>query len=114
MRAFCSTNQLSSMVLDWPMFAMILKYLTDVQYFAIVRTMKPCTTGQAARAAKISRATLQFWISSGKIAAPAVQPIEGRAVRLWKASDIQKLRAVKIAIYRKGRGRKPKKKGSGR
>ncbi len=76
--------------------------------------MKPCTTGQAARAVKISRATLQFWISSGKIAAPAVQLVEGRAVRLWKAADIEELRTVKAMIYRKGRGRKAKRKGSAR
>lgn len=73
--------------------------------------MKVRTTEQAARAVKISRATLQFWVGSGKIAAPAVQLIEGKAVRLWNASDIQKLRAVKTAIYRKGRGRKAKRKG---
>ncbi len=76
--------------------------------------MKPRTTKDAARAAKISRATLQFWISSGKIAAPAVQLVEGRAVRLWKAADIERLRTVKAAIYRKGRGRKAKRKGGRR
>jgi len=73
--------------------------------------MRELTTAKAARAAKISRATLQFWIASGKIDAPRVQLVEGKAVRLWKASDVKRLRAVKATIYRKGRGRKAKRRG---
>ena len=70
--------------------------------------MKACTTGQAARAAGVSRATLQWWIKGGKIRAPKTRLISGRAVRLWTSSDLNRLRAVKVAIYRRGRGRKAK------
>jgi hypothetical protein len=90
------------------MRTILLKYLTAVQPFAIVPTMKSCTTEEAARAAGISRATLQAWIASRQIKAPDVQLVEGKAVRLWNADDLDRLRAVKGDIYRKGRGRKAK------
>jgi hypothetical protein len=64
------------------------------------------TTREAARAAKISRATLQSWIASKKIVAPSVRLIKGKAVRVWNASDIKKLRAAKSAIYGQGKGKK--------
>jgi hypothetical protein len=70
--------------------------------------MKTFTTEKAADAAGISRATVQVWIAANKLAAPAVQLVEGKAVRLWNADDIKKLIALKAEIYRKGRGRKPK------
>ena len=75
--------------------------------------MKPCTTEQAARAAGISRATLQFWIAEGKLKAPDVQLVDGKAVRLWGSADLARLKAVKTEIYRKGRGRKPGRKKKG-
>jgi Helix-turn-helix domain len=71
--------------------------------------MKPCTTEQAARAVKISRATLQAWIASGKIEPPGVQLVGGKAVRLWKAAELDRLRTLKAVLY--GRGRGPKLKG---
>ena len=86
--------------------------MTGVQHFEIVRRVKPRTTEQAARAVKISRATLQFWIASHKIEAPGVQLIDGRAVRLWSAVDLSRLRGVKAEIFGKGRtGRPPRVKG---
>ena len=42
--------------------------------------MKARTTEQAARAAKISRASLQEWIRLGKIAAPPVQLVKGMRI----------------------------------
>jgi|GEM_PF-3549968 len=73
--------------------------------------MKSCTTEEAARAVGISRATLQAWIASGKLKAPDVQLVAGKAVRLWNQEDLARLRAVKGEIYRKGRGRKAKRRG---
>jgi len=73
--------------------------------------MKSYTTEEAARAAGISRATLQAWIAAGKIKAPDVQLVAGKAVRLWNAGDLARLDAVKAQIYRKGRGRKAKRRG---
>jgi excisionase family DNA binding protein len=70
--------------------------------------MKSYTTEEAAEAVGISRATLQAWIASGQFKAPEVLLVEGKAVRLWNADDLGKLSSVKAKIYRKGRGRKPK------
>jgi len=62
-------------------------------------------TGQAAEAAGITRATLQEWIRKGVVEAPKLTIRNGRAVRLWTASDIAKLKAVEVPI---GRPRKAK------
>jgi len=66
------------------------------------------TTGQAAEAAGIHLATLQRWIAEGKVDAPAPTLIGAVGYRLWSSKDLQKLKRVKAAIYRKGRGRKRK------
>jgi hypothetical protein len=57
--------------------------------------MKHRSTEQAARAAKISRATLQWWIATGKIQAPEVRLVRGRAVRLWSDTDLARLKAFR-------------------
>jgi predicted site-specific integrase-resolvase len=63
-------------------------------------------TQQAAAAAGISLMTLQRWIAARKVKAPELIIRNGRAVRLWNRDDLARLREVKKAIYRKGRGRK--------
>jgi len=65
-------------------------------------------TEMAAETVGIDRATLQRWIRTGMIKAPKPVLRNGRGVRLWSPADIERLRAVKGQIYRKGRGRKPK------
>ena len=56
----------------------------------------------------VSRATLQVWIKGEKVRAPKTRLIGGKAIRLWTSADLNRLRAVKREIYRKGRGRKAK------
>jgi len=73
-------------------------------------SLKTCTTQQAAKAVGITRATLQAWISKGKLKAPRTRLVDGHAVRLWTDSDIARLRVVKGRIYRKEMGRPKKKK----
>ena len=68
------------------------------------------TTRQAARKVGISLVTLQRWVSARKVKAPKLSVSRGRAVRLWAQGDLARLRRVKESIYRKGRGRKKKKK----
>jgi DNA-binding transcriptional MerR regulator len=58
------------------------------------------TTVEVAKREDVPRATLQFWISSGKIAAPEVQLIAGKAVRLWSETDIGKVRKLKGSLKR--------------
>ena len=64
------------------------------------------TTQEAADAAGITRATLQDWIKKRKFAAPDVQRLGNVGVRLWTASDIARLKAVKKEIYQEKRPRK--------
>jgi excisionase family DNA binding protein len=67
------------------------------------------TTAEAAKAVGIARHTLQGWIRTGRVKAPNAQIREGRAVRLWSDADVNRLAQVKASTYRKGRGRKKRK-----
>jgi predicted site-specific integrase-resolvase len=69
---------------------------------------KRLTTAGAAQKAGIARHTLQRWIRIGRVRAPKPVVREGRAVRLWSPADVDRLRKVKTATYRRGRGRKKK------
>jgi excisionase family DNA binding protein len=71
---------------------------------------KTYTTGQAAKAVGITRATLQAWIAKGKLKVPSTEVVNGHAVRLWSESDVSRLRQAKREIYRKEMGRPPKSK----
>ena len=69
--------------------------------------MKPSfSTRYAAKAVGISLMTLQRWIADGDIRPPALRIVNGRATRLWKADDLERLRQTKEKIYCRGRGRK--------
>jgi DNA-binding transcriptional MerR regulator len=59
--------------------------------------MKPkhFTTVEVAAAAGIPRATLQHWIKTRKITAPAVRLIGGRAVRMWTEAQTERIRQLK-------------------
>jgi predicted site-specific integrase-resolvase len=67
------------------------------------------TTAEAAKEVGIARHTLQGWIRTGRVKAPNAQIREGRAVRLWSDADVNRLAQVKVSTYRKGRGRKKRK-----
>src|SRR6266571_2234804 len=60
--------------------------------------MKSVTTRIAAKAAGISRATLQVWIANGTVRAPKLRIVDGVAVRVWSNVDLARLRAVKLAF----------------
>ena len=70
---------------------------------------KLLTTREVAEAAGIGRVTLQRWIRAGKIRAPKARLQNGVGVRLWSVADLARLRRAKETIYRRGRGRKSKK-----
>jgi excisionase family DNA binding protein len=74
--------------------------------------MSPRTysTGEAAEAVGISRATLQAWIANRKIAAPKSTKLGKVTVRIWTASDLARLRKAKESVYWKGQGRPRKRK----
>jgi predicted site-specific integrase-resolvase len=69
--------------------------------------MQLFTTAQAATKAKITRVTLQNWIAAGHVIAPPVQLVNGRAMRVWSESDVEKIKAFRGTLRP---GRVPKKK----
>jgi excisionase family DNA binding protein len=70
---------------------------------------KVYTTVQVAKAANVPRATLQFWIASGKISAPRVRLIGGKAVRLWTEADVERVRKLKGTLRSGPKANKKKK-----
>jgi excisionase family DNA binding protein len=66
------------------------------------------TTGEAAAAVGITRATVQAWIAARKIRAPRSTVLGKVTVRMWSKADVRDLRLAKEKLYRKGRGRKAK------
>jgi excisionase family DNA binding protein len=66
------------------------------------------TTAEAAKRAGIHQVTPQKWIAAGKLKAAKPNLIGAVGYRLWSAKDVAALLKVKLAIYRKGRGRKKK------
>jgi excisionase family DNA binding protein len=64
------------------------------------------TTQEAADAAGITRATLQDWIKKRKFAAPKLQRLGNVGARLWKASDVARLKKIKLEIYQEKRPKK--------
>jgi excisionase family DNA binding protein len=64
------------------------------------------TTGEAARAAGISRQTLQTWLARGKVKGPKIIG----ATRIWSELEVAQLRS--IDHQSKGRKRKSTKKVS--
>ena len=66
---------------------------------------KTYSTGDAAKAVGITRATLQAWIANGKIEAPEARDFGKVRVRLWSKSDVARLRREKGKIYMKNMGR---------
>ena len=57
-------------------------------------------TGQAAKAVGITRVTLQEWVRRGIVQAPELRIQNGRAVRLWTASEVARLKTVKVPMGR--------------
>jgi hypothetical protein len=56
----------------------------------------------------VNRVTLQRWLIAGRVAEPKKVTTGGVEVRIWTASDVERVRKYKQQNYRKGRGRKPK------
>ncbi len=73
--------------------------------------MATYSTPEAAHRCGIHHITLQRWVSEGRVKAPRLQRVGGVVVRLWSDGDLERVRRYKQENYRKGRGRKPKRKG---
>lgn len=68
------------------------------------------TTQQIADAIGVSKMTILRWLYSGKIREPKRVKMNGTVYRIWNDRDVERVRKYKAKNYRKGRGRKPKKK----
>ena len=68
--------------------------------------MSPRSTREVAALVGIHRATVEEWISKGKIRPPKEVTVGQRIFRIWTDEDIKRLREYKKESYRKGRGRK--------
>ena len=75
-----------------------------------VCTVKPYSTAQVAKVLEIGRQTLHRWIRKNPRLAPRKRTVGGVVVRMWDLSDLARIRKYKDQNYRKGRGRKPKRK----
>jgi len=58
------------------------------------------STVEVADEVGVPRATLQYWIKEGKIAAPRTRLRNGVAVRLWTAADVEKARKLRGTLRR--------------
>ena len=65
--------------------------------------MDTITTEGAAKAAGVSRKSLQNWIKRGWFEAPIVTLRDGRGIRIWTARDIARLRNYAKQHMRKWR-----------
>jgi MerR HTH family regulatory protein len=57
-------------------------------------------TTEAAKAAGVTRATVQEWIRRAIVAAPKLRIRNGRAVRLWTTAEVAKLKSVEVPMGR--------------
>ena len=77
-------------------------------YMLMLVSKRKRKTLEAAKAVGLSLRTLDRWMAEGKVKAPKLIVVHGRAVRLWTQKDIARLRKVKEEIYRRGQGVKKK------
>ena len=70
--------------------------------------MSPYSTREVASKVGIHLATLEEWLSKGKVKPPKTVQVGAKSYRLWRDRDVEKVREYKEKSYRKGRGRKKK------
>jgi excisionase family DNA binding protein len=70
--------------------------------------MTNLSTLEVARIVGIGRSTLERWLAEGKVKAPKMIRFGADEFRHWTLGDVQRLRSYKEKSYRKGRGRKSK------
>jgi hypothetical protein len=70
------------------------------------------TTAEAAKKIGIHQITLQKWIAAGKVKAPKPALIGAVGYRLWTRREVANVVEMKKKVYRKGRGRRRRRKNS--
>jgi hypothetical protein len=74
--------------------------------YAITSRMKYFSTKQVARMVAINVATLERWLTGGRLRPPRIAQIGRGRFRYWTDADVKRVREYKRQNYRKGRGRK--------
>jgi hypothetical protein len=98
-----------------------IRHLADVRFvvtsiikYAIYTSVRTYSTQQAAKRVGIHWVTLHRWLAAKKGRPTIAVPMGGgRTLWRWTEKDLAKLEKLKKATYRKGRGRKPKRKKQG-
>ncbi len=72
--------------------------------------MRTYSTKRVCKIVGIGRQTLLRWLHNGKVKEPRKISNGGVVARVWTDRDVERVRKYKAAHYRKGRGRKKKKK----
>ena len=72
--------------------------------------MKTYSTLEVAKLVGVTSATLHRWIREKRVPAPPVETLGKMRIRIWSQTDIENVEAYKAERYRKGRGRRPRKK----
>ena len=80
------------------------------KYASLISVKKMLSTREVAKLVGVHPITLERWLAGSKARAPKLLRVGGRVVRLWTSRDIARLKHYKAAHYRKGRGRKRKRK----
>ena len=68
--------------------------------------MTPLSTAEVAAIVGVHRATLEEWLTKGKVRAPKTVRVGAKNYRMWTERNIKRVRRYKEKFYRKGRGRK--------
>jgi len=63
--------------------------------------MNTLSTKQAAKAANITRVTLQRWLAAGRIRASVELPLDGLVVRRWTVDDVRRIKLL-VGLSRPG------------
>ena len=72
--------------------------------------MRSYSTKQVTQMVGIGRMTLLRWLKRGTLREPRRIRNGGIDARVWTDLDVERVREYKLNNYRKGRGRKPKRK----
>lgn len=72
--------------------------------------MRTYSTAEVADKVGVHKVTLIRWLLDRKVEEPRRVSQVGQVLRIWTDRDVERVRKYKEQNYRKGRGRKPKRK----
>lgn len=91
-----------------PTVSRIFSLTNHTKYARLDSRMELLSTQEVCQLVGIHPATLERWLSSGRLHRPQPIKIGARVFRYWTQRDVGRVRKFKEKFYRKGRGRKPR------